>query len=96
MTRRGYSNCQSREVKGNMATIEEKLARLDTIRQRVESFVTQRGDMGSDAAITLGRELGDAANDLAVELGYKLITPIKNKRDFMRPDPASGPMPDCL
>jgi hypothetical protein len=72
-----------------MATIHEKLARLETIKQRIESFMIQRGDMKSDVAMALGRELGYAANEVAAELGYELIAPIKNNRDFMRPDPAS-------
>jgi hypothetical protein len=88
MSRR-YSNYQSREVKGNMATIQEKLAHLDTIKQRVESFVQQGGDLKSASAVPLGVEFVNAFSDVAIELGYQPFKPTKNNRDFMRPDPAS-------
>jgi hypothetical protein len=72
-----------------MATIEEKLARLDTMRQSIVSFVLQGGDLKSRDAAPLGVEFIDAFNDVAIELGYQPVKPIKNNRDFMRPDPAS-------
>jgi hypothetical protein len=76
MRSRRYSHCQSRDVKGKMATIEEKLTRLDTIRQRVESFVLQGGDLTSAGAAPLGEEFVNAFSDMAKELGYDLLKEI--------------------
>jgi hypothetical protein len=72
-----------------MATVQEKLTHLETVKQRVESFVAQGGDLKSRDATPLGLEFVYACNDVAVEMGYELVKTVKNNRDFMRPDPAS-------
>jgi len=72
-----------------MATIEEKLARLEASKQSVASFVLQGGDLKSADAVPLGVEFVNASSDVAKELGYDLLRPTRNNRDFMRPDPAS-------
>jgi hypothetical protein len=72
-----------------MPTIQEKTARLQAAREKVESFIAAGGDLKSAAAVPLGMELVLAANEVGIELGYNILQPVKKPVDFIRPDPAT-------
>ena len=56
-----------------MATIQEKTARLEAARKKVEAFVAVGVDLKSADAVPLGIEFMDACADLAEDFGYKII-----------------------
>jgi len=72
-----------------MATIQEKTARLEAARQKVEAFVAAGGDLKSREAAPVGLELVNACADLAKDFGHEILKPLKKPVDFIRPDPAS-------
>jgi hypothetical protein len=63
-----------------MVTIQEKTARVEAARKKVEQFVAAGGDLKSYAAVPVGLEFVDAAADLARDLGYEIIVPAKKDR----------------
>ena len=62
-----------------MATLNEKLARLEAVKERVEAAVAQGLDLKSPEAVPLGMEFIYAANDVAEELGHGFIKPLDPK-----------------
>lgn len=62
-----------------MATIQEKTARLEAARKKVEAFIAAGGDLKSPAAVPVGMELLKAFADLAKEFGYEILKPIKDE-----------------
>jgi hypothetical protein len=72
-----------------MATIQEKSARLEAARKKVEDFVAAGGDLKSKEAVPVGMEFVNAFADLAKEFGYEILKPLNKPADFIRPDPAS-------
>ncbi len=72
-----------------MPTLEEKTARLEAARQKVDEFVANGGDLGSKAAVPVGLEFVHAFADVAKEFDYEILRPIKKPADFIKPDPAS-------
>jgi hypothetical protein len=73
-----------------MATIQEKLARLEDIKTRIEVMVASGVDLNSPQAVPLGVEFIKAFDELAQEFGHKILVPLdKKKADFIRPDPAT-------
>jgi hypothetical protein len=77
-----------------VATIQEKTARLETARKKVEAFVAAGGDLKSPEAVPLGLELLQAFDEVAKEFGPGILKPIKKPADFIRPDPATQPQRD--
>jgi hypothetical protein len=61
------------------AATQQKLARLERARKRIEEFVEQGGDIKSDEAAPLGMELVLAANEVGKTLGYEILKPIEKK-----------------
>jgi hypothetical protein len=59
-----------------MATLQEKLARLDAAKAEVESLVAAGVDLESKAAAPAGLELVYAFDEVAQELGYKILKPL--------------------
>jgi hypothetical protein len=55
------------------ATIQEKTARLEAARKKVEAFAAAGGDLKSADAVPLGIEFMDACADLAEDFGYEII-----------------------
>lgn len=73
-----------------MATIQEKLARLENIKARIEMLVASGIELNSPEAVPIGVEFITAFDDLAQEFGHKILVPLeKSKADFIRPDPAT-------
>ena len=72
-----------------MATIQEKMARLEAAKQKVEAIVATGGDLKSAAAIPTGLEFVNAFADIARDFGYEILKPLKKPADFIRLDPAS-------
>jgi hypothetical protein len=72
-----------------MVTIQEKTARLEAARKKVEEFVAAGGDLKSKEAVPVGLELVNAFADLAKDFGHEILKPLKPTADFIRPDPAS-------
>jgi hypothetical protein len=64
-----------------MASLEEKSARLKAAKQKVDEFVAGGGDLGSKAAVPVGIEFVEAFADVAKEFGYEILKPTK-KPDF--------------
>lgn len=64
-----------------MATLREKLIRLEQVRARVEAAVEAGLDLKSPEAVPIGMEFIRAANDVAEELGHGFIKPIEDKKD---------------
>lgn len=62
-------------------SIQEKLARLDSISRSIASFVRQGGNLDSTDSFPLGLELIYAADDIAREFGYRIL-----KKPQARPD----------
>lgn len=60
-------------------TIEEKTARLESVKEKVKQFVDNGGDLKSLEAVPLGLELIHAYNDLAKEFGYEILKPIEKE-----------------
>jgi hypothetical protein len=56
-----------------MATTQEKTARLEAARKKVEAFVVAGVDLKSADAVPLGIEFMDACADLAEDFGYEII-----------------------
>jgi hypothetical protein len=56
-----------------MATIQEKTARLEAARKKVEAFVAVGVDLKSADAVPLGIEFMDACADLAEDFGYEIV-----------------------
>ena len=56
-----------------MATIQEKTARLEAARKKVEALVAAGVDLKSADAVPLGIEFMDACADLAEDFGYEII-----------------------
>jgi hypothetical protein len=56
-----------------MATIQEKTARLEAARKKVEAFVAAGVDLKSADAVPLGIEFMDACADLAEDFGYEIV-----------------------
>ena len=54
-------------------SIQEKLARLDSISRSIASFVRQGGNLDSTDSFPLGLELIYAADDIAREFGYRIL-----------------------
>jgi hypothetical protein len=54
-----------------MASIQEKLAWLEAITQRIQQFVDDGGDLRSVAAAPLGMALFHALQDLGKEFGVE-------------------------
>ncbi len=71
-----------------MATLQKKTERLRLAKERAEAFIAAGGDMKSPEAVPLGMELALAANEVAKDLGYNILSE-KRAADFIRPDPAS-------
>ena len=59
-----------------MPTIQEKTARLEAARIKVEEFVAAGGDLKSPAAAPLGLELIKAADELGREFGHEILKPV--------------------
>jgi hypothetical protein len=72
-----------------MATIQEKTARLEAARKKVEAFVSAGGDLKSPEAVPVGLEIVNACADIAKDFGYEIIRPIKKPAGFMHPDDAA-------
>jgi hypothetical protein len=67
-----------------LATVQDKLAWLDAVTQRVQQFVREGGDLKSVEAAPLGMALFHALNDLGREFG---VQPPRASTD------APGPVP---
>jgi hypothetical protein len=63
-------------------SIEEKLARLDSISRSIASFARQGGNLDSTDSFPLGLELIYAADDIAREFGYRIL-----RKPQGRPEP---------
>jgi hypothetical protein len=72
-----------------MATFQEKLARFETAKANVEALVSAGVDLKSEAAVPAGLEFVNAFDDLAQEFGHKLLQPLRQRTDFVRPDPTT-------
>ena len=59
-----------------MATLEEKLARFKAAQAEIEALVTAGVDLKSKAAVPAGLEFLNAADEVAQELGYKILKPL--------------------
>jgi len=59
--------------------IEEKTARLESVKEKVKQFVDSGGDLKSPEALPLGVEFIQAYDDLAIEFGYEILKPIKKE-----------------
>ena len=68
---------QENPAGGNMATIQEKTARLASAQQKVDAFIAAGGDLKSPAAAPIGLEFVNAFAVLAKEFGYDVLKPIK-------------------
>jgi hypothetical protein len=77
-----------------MATIQEKTARLEAARKKVEQFAAAGGDLQSPAAVPVGLELVHAYADVAREFGHEILKPIKNVVVTKPPDQHSLPEPE--
>ncbi len=62
-----------------MPTIQEKTARLEAARRKVEEFVAAGGDLKSPAAVPVGMKFVKAFADYAKEFGYEILKPIKEE-----------------
>jgi hypothetical protein len=69
-----------------LANVHEKLAWLDAIRQRVQQFVNEGGDLKSADAAPLAMALFHAINDLTNEFGVQPAKPIPNNPKPIKPD----------
>jgi hypothetical protein len=69
-----------------LANIQEKLAWLDAIRQRVQQFVNEGGDLKSADAAPLAMALFHAINDLTNEFGVQPAKPASNNPKPIKPD----------
>jgi hypothetical protein len=69
-----------------LANVQEKLAWLDAIRQRVQRFVNEGGDLKSADAAPLAMALFHAINDLTNEFGVQPAKPIPNNPKPIKPD----------
>jgi hypothetical protein len=67
-----------------MATIQEKTARLEAARKKVEAFVAAGGDLKSADAVPVALELVDACADLAKDFGYEILKPIRNLKPIRK------------
>ncbi len=72
-----------------MATIQEKLERFDAAKAKVEALVEAGVDLQSEAAAPAGLEFVNAFDDLAQEFGHKFLRPLRQRTDFVRPDPTT-------
>lgn len=72
-----------------MATIHEKILRLEKATADLQSLLDSGVDPKSKEAAPLGLELIHAADEVGKELGYQILKPIDKKSDFIHPDPAS-------
>jgi hypothetical protein len=59
-----------------MATFQEKLAKLEEVRLRMEAMVASGVDIKSPEAVPLGLEFVHAFADCAKDLGYEILKPI--------------------
>ena len=62
-------------------SIQEKLARLDSISRSIASFVRQGGNLDSTDSFPLGLELIYAADDIAREFGYRILKKPQGRMD---------------
>jgi hypothetical protein len=69
-----------------LANVQEKLAWLDAIRQRVQQFVNEGGDLKSADAAPLAMALFHAINDLTNEFGIQPVKPNPNTPKPVKPD----------
>jgi hypothetical protein len=69
-----------------LANVQEKLAWLDAIRQRVQQFVNEGGDLKSADAAPLAMALFHAINDLTNEFGIQPAKPLPNNPKPVKPD----------
>jgi hypothetical protein len=69
-----------------LANVQEKLAWLDAIRQRVQQFVNEGGDLKSVEAAPLAMALFHAINDLTNEFGIQPAKPIPDNPKPVKPD----------
>lgn len=60
-------------LRGEIATIQEKTARLRAACEKVEAFLAAGGDLRSPETAPLGMELVLAANEVGEDLGYNIL-----------------------
>ena len=68
-----------------MATVQEKLAWLDAVRQRVQQFIHEGGDPKSADAAPLAMALFHAINDLTSEFGVQPAKTFPNRLISIKP-----------
>ncbi len=71
-----------------MSTTQEKLAKLELCKARVEAFVANGGDLNSTEAVPVGMQFVQAFADVAKDLGYDILKPINDKAGSIRPNTA--------
>ena len=69
-----------------MATVQDKLAWLQAITQRVQQFVQEGGDLKSVEAAPLGMALFYAINDLGREFGVQAPKPPAARTESLQPE----------
>jgi hypothetical protein len=74
------------QAEAALATLQEKLAWLDAIRQRVQQFVNEGGDLKSAEAAPLAMALFHAINDLTSEFGFRPSKSASNNPKPIKPD----------
>lgn len=72
-----------------MATVMEKMTRVDSSTKKLNAFIIAGGDLRSPDGAALSVEAVEAFADLAREAGYEILKPMKKKADFIRPDPSA-------
>jgi hypothetical protein len=71
-----------------MPTLNEKLARLEEMNRKAQAYLAAGGDPKSDEAVPIWIEYAEASNEVAKEIGYEFLKPIKKRQsDFIGPDP---------
>lgn len=66
-------------MSGDRQAIEEKTARLESVKEKVKQFVDSGGDLKSPEAVPLGVEFIQAFADLAKEVGPENPEPIQKE-----------------
>jgi len=61
------------------AIIQQKTARLEAVRQKIEALVAAGGDLKSPAAFLDGWELVDAFAELAEEFNYEILISMNDR-----------------
>ena len=61
------------------AIIQQKTARLEAVRQKIEALVAAGGDLKSPAAFLDGWELVDAFAELAEEFDYEVLISMRER-----------------